>query len=382
MLPQAPSPIAPADPAPPVASADPAPCDACCTPRDWTKIPPLTPMPRVGAFLIPSSGPGYYSGLDWLRGNWRENAPKNPYPPFCVDPDSFFNNDYRYLDDPNNTQFDWSDFYHRIHLCDQWLLSFGGEFRYRYMSEENSRLSGFNNGYNLLRYRAYGDVWYGDRFRVYIEFLSANSFGQALAPLAIDRNLAEIQNLFVDLKFAQIDGNGAYLRFGRQEMLYGSQRLISPLDWANTRRTFQGAKAFWHSDKWDFDVFWVRPLIIDPFNLDTWNDKQNFSGGWATYKPKKGTAIDFYALNLSQYFSDRDRNWRSRRAANGLHPRNPGLGRLRQPIPVRHRRHVPNGHTRESVHQCWGRVRRPRLLRQKCSLDADGLAVLRLGIGQ
>jgi hypothetical protein len=296
-------PAPPTSAAPPAAAviADAAPCGEGGGP-DWTKIPPITPMPRPGAFIILPSGPGYYTGLDLLRGTPSDKAPKNPYPPVSANFGLMYENDFRYLDDPNNTQHDWLDVLKRIHVGDNWLLSVGGEFRYRYMGEENSRLSGSDNGYNLLRYRAYTDVWYTDRLRLYIEFLSANSFGQKLAPLAIDRNLAEIQNLFIDYKFATIDGSGAYLRVGRQELLYGSQRLISPLDWANTRRTFQGAKAFWHGSNWDFDVFWVKPMIIDPINLDPWNERQNFTGAWATYKPKPGTAIDFYALNLSQFF--------------------------------------------------------------------------------
>ena len=51
-------------------------------------------------------------------------------------------------------------------------------------------------------------------------------------------------NLFADIKLGQFLNGPAYLRVGRQELLYGSQRLISTLDWVNTRRTFQGIKGF------------------------------------------------------------------------------------------------------------------------------------------
>src|SRR5262249_27259553 len=91
-----------------------------------------------------------------------------------------------------------------------------------------------------------------------------------------------------------------FSRLGGEELVEGSQRLISPLDWANTRRTFQGAKAFWHSDNWDVDAFWTKPVIVNPNLLDSWDRDQNFSGFWTTWKPKKGTAVDFYVLNLNQ----------------------------------------------------------------------------------
>jgi hypothetical protein len=266
-------------------------------------------MPRPGWFIIWPDRPGYYSLWDVLRDNYREGPPKFPYPPTSIIPFSYFDVDYRYLDDPANTQHDWLDFTKRLHVADNWMVSFGGEFRFRFMDELDSRLTGINNNYFLLRYRAYSDIWFRDRFRAFIEFLSADAYHESLPPLSIDRNLADFQNLFIDLKLFQLADTPAYVRVGRQELLYGSQRLISPLDWANTRRTFQGVKGFWHSEDWDLDAFWVKPVIPNVGNLDSWDDQQNFSGAWLTWKPKKGTAVDFYVLNLNnshQTFVGRD----------------------------------------------------------------------------
>ena len=111
-------------------------------------------------------------------------------------------------------------------------------------------------------------------------------------------NKSDFLNLFVDAKIANLDGNPAYVRVGRQELLFGSQRLISPLDWANTRRTFQGVRAFRQTDKWDFDLFWVQPVIANANRLDSVDNNQNFVGAWATYRPKKGQTIDAYYLML------------------------------------------------------------------------------------
>src|SRR5579871_1049920 len=83
----------------------------------WATNPPVTPFPRPAFFLFPPSGPGYYSAWDCLTGNYRENAPKFPYSPISITPFSFFDADFRYLDDPNNTQHDWLfDLTKRIHL--------------------------------------------------------------------------------------------------------------------------------------------------------------------------------------------------------------------------------------------------------------------------
>src|SRR5688572_32460769 len=43
-------------------------------------------------------------------------------------------------------------------------------------------------------------------------------------------------NLFADALISDYGSGEWWGRVGRQELLYGEQRLISPLDWANTRR--------------------------------------------------------------------------------------------------------------------------------------------------
>jgi hypothetical protein len=281
------------------------PAPTCTAPADdppksvWAKVPPVTPIPRLGNyFYVPPTGPGYYSLLDWLEGNYREKPPKFPWPPFSADAGSFFDNDFRYLDDPKNTQHDYLDPIKRIHLGDNWLLSIGGEERVRAVNEVDSRLSGRDNNYQLLRTRVYSDLWYRDRFRVYAEFIDAQSYNQHLAPLPIDVNHSDLLNLFGELKLFEVNDNPVYFRAGRQELLYGSERLISPLDWANTRRTFQGYKVYYHSEKLDVDAFWVQPVIISPHQFDSPDDGQQFAGSWVTYRPQKGQTVDLYYLYL------------------------------------------------------------------------------------
>ncbi len=264
--------------------------------------PPLMPIPRTGMFLIPPTGQGYYSFRDWLEGNYREKPPKFPWPPVSPFIGSFFDADFRYLDDPKNTQFDWLDPVKRIHPTDHWLLSIGGEERFQYKNEVDSRLSGKGNVYELLRSRVYGDLWYQDLFRVYVEYIDARTWNQDLPPLPIDQNQSDLLNLFADLKLYEVKDKPIYFRIGRQELLYGSERLISPLDWANTRRTFEGIKGFWHGDKLDIDAFWVKPVVVSPSHFDAADANRGFAGLWTTYRPRKGQAIDLYYLYLDQHF--------------------------------------------------------------------------------
>ncbi len=264
----------------------------------WAKIPPVRILPRVGNFPIPPTGPGYYSLLDFLKGNYREKPPRFPYSFTGGMFNSFFDADFRYLDDPKNTQHDIFDAIHRVHLGDNWLFNTGGEIRDRYMHEVNSRLTGKTNTYDLFRTRVYGDLWFKDIFRVYVEFIYADSSTQSLPPAAIDVNRGDLLNAFVDIKLFRFNDHNAYVRLGRQEMLLGSQRLISPLDWANTRRTFNGVRAFRQGEKFDVDLFWLQPVLINPTRFDSVDNNQNFAGAWTTYRPKKGQFIDAYWLFL------------------------------------------------------------------------------------
>lgn len=272
-------------------------CD-CCETFDWKKVPPVCIFPRPGFFPNQPTGCGYYSLQDQIRGECREAPPKYGYPCFGLMQPSFFDADFRYLDDPKNTDHDVFDALKRIHLGDNWLFSTGGSIWNRYMNEYNSRLTEQDNVYDLTRVRLYGDLWYQDRLRLYTEVIGAYTVWQDLPPLAIDENKGDILNLFLDLKLMELGGKPAYLRVGRQEILLGSQRLISPLEWANTRRTFQGVRGFRQGEKFDLDLFWLQPVVPNASKLDSVDNNVNFFGAWGTYRPDKNRTLDAYYLGL------------------------------------------------------------------------------------
>lgn len=294
--PQAVTQLPPASPQPDV----PTPIDApkAEEPKSaWLTHPRYRVIPPPGFATTLPTGPGYYSLLDVLNGDYREAPPKSGYPRYGLMPPPFFDADFRYVDDPKYNP-DFFERLHRVHLGDNWLFGTGGQAWWRHMRELGSRFSGKNNEYDLLRARVYGDLWYQDRFRIFAEFISAGSINEDLPPLRIDENRADLQNLFIDVKLFEIGCNPVYARVGRQELLLGSQRLISPPDWANIRRNFQGVRAFWASEKLDIDAFWVRPILADKSHFDDWDEKQNFYGAWITYRPKKGHFLDLYYLFL------------------------------------------------------------------------------------
>jgi hypothetical protein len=115
-------------------------------------------------------------------------------------------------------------------------------------------------------------------------------------------------NLFADLRLLDRGAGALTLRAGRQELLYGSERLVSPLDWANTRRTFEGYKFMWASDDWNIDAFYTRPVLVKRNEFDSPDYRQEFAGIWSTYKGTPNQTLDLYGLSY----------WNNRGAIGGV----------------------------------------------------------------
>lgn len=189
--------VAPATaPAPAVSAAKAAPSKF-----DWSKQPPVTAPPRPGMFSIAPTGPNYYSLSDLLTGNKRDAAPLFPYAPYALMTTPAFDMDFRYREKPGYEP-DFFDPLKRIKLGDDFLLTLGGSFWYRYMRESDLRLTNRDDNYHMIRSRFHADLWYRDNVRLFAEFLDARTFGQSLAPLPTDVNHTDMLNLFADVKVA------------------------------------------------------------------------------------------------------------------------------------------------------------------------------------
>jgi hypothetical protein len=213
----------------------------------------------------------------------------------------FYDNNFDYLCDEANTQCYFGDCFKRRCLGDSIVYDIGGQYRLRYHNEHNHRglgLTGRDDRFLLHRTRLFGNFEWGDMVRVYVEAIDAESNYEDFAPRPIEVNRSDIQNLFADVRLAEIDLGDVWARVGRQELLYGNERLVSPLDWANTRRTFEGAKIFVKGPCWDIDAFWVQPIYPDDHAFDHPDNSQEFMGVYATYKGAKDQTLEFYGLRF------------------------------------------------------------------------------------
>lgn len=214
----------------------------------------------------------------------------------------FYANDFSYLNDPCYKGCLLGECFKQNKTCNGITWDIGGQYRMRHHSERNHRglgLTGRDDDFLLHRTRIFGNMKIGDGFRAYAEYIDAVSNYERFTPRPIEENRSDIQNLFFDARMVKNGDNEIWARVGRQELLYGAQRTISPLDWANTRRSFEGYKIFAKTGDWQFDAFYTNPLMRNTLQLDGANPNQEFMGMYSTYTGNDAGPIDFYFLTFN-----------------------------------------------------------------------------------
>lgn len=213
--------------------------------------------------------------------------------------DPFFANDFSYLSNPNYNGHNLGERLKQIPIGDG-KLDIGGQYRLRHHSERNMRgtgLTGRDDDFLLDRTRLYFDYRMNDRMRIFAEGLDAGSSYENFAPRAIEVNQFDAQNLFADVVLLDNGSGKLTARGGRQELLFGAQRLLSPLDWANTRRRFDGGRLTWNDADRTTDLLLLRPENLDIHKFDSPNQNQVLYG---VYNLDKTFAnpIDTYYLGF------------------------------------------------------------------------------------
>lgn len=212
-----------------------------------------------------------------------------------------YDEDFSYLDRASDTfEEDFFDPIKYIHWGDEWRLSLGGEIRFRFESETNKAFGATELAQDAFvnnRILLHADLKYHDTFRVFIQGIHAFDEERDLALRGIDENRMDFHQLFFDVRLPWWD-DSIMLRVGRQELQYGAQRLISPLNWASIRRRFEGFKLFTKKDLWDIDFWLVRPVVVQREQHDRNNEDVIFSGIYSKYKGIANHGLELYGLAL------------------------------------------------------------------------------------
>ncbi len=215
-----------------------------------------------------------------------------------------FNEDWSTV--PEGESGDLFDPIKNIEISDSIQLTLGGSARYRYESWDDFGFGAMNDdAFSLFRFYLHSDWRIGDSWRVYVEGRATTVNNRDLPGgkrAALDIDEYDLWNTFVEGQFpgSNLD---VTVRVGRQELQYGAQRLISPLDWANNRRIFDGGLVRIKSKSgWMLDAFVTAPVMIDPDEF-TWNDTDHtrlFSALYYSRPLKEGKyKLDAYLLALN-----------------------------------------------------------------------------------
>jgi len=210
-----------------------------------------------------------------------------------------YDEDFSYLDgEPGSYEPDFFDPIKNVHLGPDWRLSLGGEVRVQVESETNKAFGATepaNDTFEHFRLLLHADLKYGKLFRVFVQGIHAFDEDRDLALRPTDEDRGDLQQLFFDLRLVGEESPWV-VRVGRQELSYGNQRLVSPLDWATVRRRFDGVKLFAKAEAWDVDFFYVKPVLVQRRQRDRYDEDFDFYGIYTTYKGIPHHGVDLYSF--------------------------------------------------------------------------------------
>lgn len=207
----------------------------------------------------------------------------------------------RYNEDYTNLSADTArNWYHQLKYAplrdSGWYASFGGEARYEYVLTQNEDWSKTGVGtdqYALQRYLLHADLHLGQRVRVFAQLSSGTQLGGHFEPGPLNEDQLNVQNLFADVRLSK----RLVFRAGRQELDYGTGRLISVREGTNVRKYFTGAKIMYSAPHFGVDGFVMMNDDVRPGIFDNQPTREvNLWGAYAWWAIPASGNVDFYYL--------------------------------------------------------------------------------------
>jgi hypothetical protein len=215
---------------------------------------------------------------------------------------------------------DWSFLADRSQATDVWdsmkfipirrplasFLSFGGEVRQRYerfTNEEWGAEPRDDNGYLLQRYMFHADLRLGRRLRFFGQLKSGMETGRVGGPRRPDEDRFDIHQGYAELNVG-LETESRRLRFraGRQELNFGSSRLVSVREGPNVRQSFDAFRVIVTRLRWRLDGFVSRPVSTTPGAFDDHRDESRALWGVYAVRPNRSAerGLDIYYLGYER----------------------------------------------------------------------------------
>lgn len=182
---------------------------------------------------------------------------------------------------------------------DNAYLSLGGNLREVYESYDHQYWGQGPQGeagWLVHHYLLHGDLHLNSTFRVFGELQAAFENGRNGGPRPYDEDKLDIHQAFVDVNCCHSPEKVTF-RVGRQELYYGSGRLVDARFGLNTRISFDGIKVIIPFERSRTEVFVTRPTLQRPGIFDDPPDsKKWFWGIYSTAAVKSSASLDLYYL--------------------------------------------------------------------------------------
>jgi hypothetical protein len=210
--------------------------------------------------------------------------------------------DWSFLKDPSLRRDLWDRVKYIALGPNGWFLTIGGEARevFEQVGNDSWGEQPYNNNFFLERYMLHTDWHFGKHFRVFVQLKSGlESFRQG-GYRPIDEKKLDFEAAFVELGAGEGD-HWVVLQAGRQELNYGSGRLVSVREGPNVRQSFDGARLKVKTGAWCFDAFAARPDLDKPGSFDNVPDHRTaFWGVYSTRPWRSRVSFDSYYLGLDR----------------------------------------------------------------------------------
>lgn len=211
-----------------------------------------------------------------------------------------FDDEYTcFLDPGNRDEFPKGIKFIALDQDKQFLLSIGGEVRQRYEYTHDPLFGADPQdeaGVWLQRYTLHGDLHLGPHLRVFSQLSSALETGRSGGPSPVDENELALQNAFLELSIPLGPGADLTLRGGRQELQFGSGRLVDVREGPNVRRTFDAARATVDVPGWRVDALAGQPRLTNPGVFDDEGNRDEAL--WGIYAVTGEDSLPFGGFDL------------------------------------------------------------------------------------
>lgn len=159
-------------------------------------------------------------------------------------------------------------------------IDFGGEFRFRFEGRQGlGYLAGNHDAYGLFRLRLNVDLTPTPWLEVFVQGQDSRAPGiRPASANGVFRDPADLRQAWV--RIGGPEAGPVSLTVGRQLLLFGDQRLVGPLDWTNTARTWDAVRLEVRPvSGMRFDVFSSSVVRNDPgLEIDRSPEGNNLHG--------------------------------------------------------------------------------------------------------